>query len=480
LPTLETRVSDLLAVLRATGSRRPVLAGMFVSGAVHALLAAMRPTLPRALVWVEPAARMGWAPDYPWGLSDQERTLEREYLALWGTDAYAKAHHEEEEAIGNILAPEDLASVARTSRNACTPDVALRLDDMWHETDVRGVLDSVNVPALVLVHEKRKTTVEEAEYIASHMPSAEVRRMPGSAWSVEEMPAWVDQVREFIGMALPTADADTILATVLFTDIVGSTERQASLGDRAWKDLISRHHAVVRETLARHRDAEIDTAGDGFYATFDGPARAVRCALDIAERVRDLGLEIRAGIHTGECELIDNKVGGISVTIGKRISDLAGPSEVLVSQTVKDLVAGSGLAFVEAGTHELKGVPDRWRLYRAVAEKTLCRASGSRTTDLGANLLGAFRHVAASAPTRLPQCLQRSATGSAGPPTRRPLGGSLSWMLGATVREYCEIVEGEAWPGCATCERIADFSGGLGVTSRFEPRVVWPENPLRA
>jgi class 3 adenylate cyclase len=366
LPTLETRVTDLLAVLGATGSRRPVLLGLFASGAVHVMLAAMRPRLPRALIWMEPSARYGQAPDYQWGATEEDRELERAYIGLWGTDAYAKAHYEEQESVGNVMSPEDMPYVARQSRNACTPDVALRLSEWWYETDVRGVLGAVTLPTLLLVHDERTESAEEAEYIASLMPDAQVRRMPGAAWTHEEMGAWVDEIRGFIGIAEPVTGGGTVLATVLFSDIVGSTERQAALGDRAWKDLVSRHHSVVREALARHHGVEMDTAGDGFYATFDGPARAVRCALEMRERIRDLGMDIRIGIHTGECEVIDNKVGGISVSIGARVAGLAGPSEVLVSQTVKDLVAGSGLSLKDAGEHELKGVPDRWRLYRVV------------------------------------------------------------------------------------------------------------------
>ena len=165
----------------------------------------------------------------------------------------------------------------------------------------------------------------------------------------------------------PAPEVDRILATVLFTDIVASTERQAALGDRGWKELVERHHALVREQLVRFRGLEQDTAGDGFYARFDGPARAIRCAQEIVEAVRPLGIEVRAGLHAGECELVDGKCGGLSVSIGARVMALAGPSEVLVSQTVKDLTAGSGLTFEEAGEHELKGVPERWRVYRAVA-----------------------------------------------------------------------------------------------------------------
>jgi class 3 adenylate cyclase/pimeloyl-ACP methyl ester carboxylesterase len=367
LPNLETRVFDLLAVLRATGTRRPVLLGGLSSGAVHVLLAAMRPRLPRAIIWLEPAARYSEAPDYPWGVTEEDRDLEADYLSLWGTEDYAKAFVEEQAAIGNELPPEVRSFHAVQTRNACTPDVALRLNEIWDQTDVRGVLEAVNVPTLLLVHEERKDSIEEAEYVASRMPAAELRRMPGSAWTLEEQPAWAEQIREFVGVAPSSPETDTVLSTVLFTDIVGSTERQASLGDRDWKNLVSKHHGIVRETLGRYKGTEIDTAGDGFYATFDGPARAVHCALEIGERVRVLGIEIRAGVHTGECEVIDGKVGGIAVSIGKRISDLAGPSDVLASQTVKDLVAGSGLSFEDAGEHELKGVPSSWHIFRVVS-----------------------------------------------------------------------------------------------------------------
>ena len=176
----------------------------------------------------------------------------------------------------------------------------------------------------------------------------------------------VDEVEAFVTGVRPSGASRTMLATVMFTDIVGSTGIQASLGDQEWKKLVVQHHEVVREELGRHRGVEVDTAGDGFFATFDGPARAVRCALAIVDAVRPLGLEIRAGVHTGECELIDGKVGGIAVSIGSRVVSSSAPSEVLVSSTVKDLVAGSGLVFEDAGEHELKGVPDRWHLYRVV------------------------------------------------------------------------------------------------------------------
>ena len=180
----------------------------------------------------------------------------------------------------------------------------------------------------------------------------------------------LEAIQRFIGIEPRRASIDTVLSTVLFTDIVGSTDQQARMGDRSWKELIERHHTVVRDALAQWRGVENDTAGDGFYATFDGPARAIHCAIEIRERVRDLGLQVRAGVHTGECEMIDGKAGGIAVATGARISALAGPSQVLVSQTVKDLVAGSGLTFEPTGEHELKGVPDRWRLYVATSDPT--------------------------------------------------------------------------------------------------------------
>jgi len=257
--------------------------------------------------------------------------------------------------------------LAASARNTYTPDVAEAFDRILLETDVRGVLSAVQTPTLLLAHADKHSTVEETNYVASLMPFAAVRLMPGGTWTIDEVRSWVEEIRRFIGVEPPGATLDTILMTVLFTDIVGSTERQAALGDHAWKALVERHHGVVRECLVRWRGVEQDTSGDGFYATFDGPARAIRCALEVSERIRNLGIQIRAGIHTGECELINDKVGGIAVTVGARISAIASPSEILISQTVKDLVAGSGLMFEATGDHELKGVPDRWRLYRVVS-----------------------------------------------------------------------------------------------------------------
>jgi class 3 adenylate cyclase len=366
LPTLETRVSDLLAVLRATGSRRPALVGVTASGAVNALFAATHPKIPRALVWLEPSARYGWASDYPWGKTQEESDLEGAFFALWGTAAHEKAMLEAQEAEGNPFEGAAFALWAMQSRSACTPDVAARLADIWYDIDVRGVLSAVLAPTLLLVHEERKAAVEEAEYIASQMPAAELRRMPGLAWSAQDHPAWAEQIREFIGIERPHPSFETVLATVLFTDIVGSTERDAAIGDREWRKLREEHDRVIRAELSRYRGREIKTMGDGFLATFDGPARGVRCAQAIVAALQPLGIEIRAGLHTGEVAFEGDDVAGLGVAIGARVGALAGPSEVLVSSTVKDLVAGSGLDFEDRGDHQLKGIPDRWHLYRVL------------------------------------------------------------------------------------------------------------------
>lgn len=254
------------------------------------------------------------------------------------------------------------------------PDVIMELNRIWWETDVRAVLPTVQAPTLLLVTEGLGNTEQVADHVASLMPDARVEAFPaeeGKTWPSgrDEIQRYaqpkLELLQRFIGIEPRRARVDTVLSTVMFTDIVGSTEQQARLGDRGWKDLVERHHAAVRKALGDWRGAENDTAGDGFYATFDGPARAIHCAQEVRDTVRSLGIEIRAGVHTGECELIDGKAGGIAVTIGARIAALAHPSQVLVSQTVKDLVAGSGFTFEPAGEHDLKGVPDRWRLFSA-------------------------------------------------------------------------------------------------------------------
>jgi class 3 adenylate cyclase/pimeloyl-ACP methyl ester carboxylesterase len=367
VPNLETRVADLELVLDAVGSERPVLTGVFESGAPNALFAASRPERVHSMVWFEPSPRFSWAPDYPWGRKPEDLDAELDAIELWGTAAYGRAFLQDQFSHGNVFPDAWVAQMTRASRNACTPDVARALSKIWYDTDVRAILPSVQVPTLLVAKINDADDRDRMTYVTSLIPGAELHEMPGGAWTEEDMRLDAEEIRRFAGIERAPVELDTILSTVLFTDIVGSTEKQASLGDHAWKGLVERHHAVVRDALGRWRGVENDTAGDGFYATFDGPARAIRCAQEVGGRVRDLGIEIRAGVHTGECELIDDKVGGITVSIGARVAANAGPSEVLISQTVKDLVAGSGLTFEDAGEHELKGVPDRWHLYRVVA-----------------------------------------------------------------------------------------------------------------
>jgi class 3 adenylate cyclase len=351
-PNLETRMADCLAVLDAVGSQRPVLGGELEGGAVNVLLAATRPERVHSLFWWYPAPRSTQAPDYPWGGTDEDLDRRMRERAAWGT--------------GEFDEPDDPTPWGLFSRQSASPDVAVALELIWRQTDVRGTLPVVTSPTLLMAREQDRGALE---YLAELIPNASVRLFKGtgdSLPSIDEQPAVLRAIREFIGVEAPEPELDTVLATILFTDIVGSTERQAALGDWAWKELVGRHHAIVRDALERWRGVENDTAGDGFYATFDGPARAIRCALEVTLGVRALGIEVRAGVHTGECTMIDGKIGGIGVAIGSRVAGWAAASEVLVSQTVKDLVAGSGLTFEDAGEHELKGVPERWRLYRVV------------------------------------------------------------------------------------------------------------------
>lgn len=369
-PNLETQVADLVEVLDAAKSQRPVLVGGTDGGALHVLFAATHPDRVAGLVWNGPRGRTAWAPDYPWGLGPEDFERSQRDSAAWGTAAYADSiarwRAAERAGVPATAAEADTDpsrhdKYGKINRNTATPDVAreiLRID--W-ETDVRAVLPSVHAPAALVTGTNDK--VEEAEYVASLMPNATLHVLEGrSGVAIEKL---LTIVRSMAGVRSPAMGLDTVLSTVLFTDIVDSTRHQAALGDRSWKELVEAHHRIVRAALLRWRGVENDTAGDGFYATFDGPARAVRCALELVAAIQDLGVEIRAGVHIGECEVVDGKYAGISVTTGARIAALADRSQVLVSQTVKDLVAGSRLSFSDAGEHDLKGVPGTWRLYLA-------------------------------------------------------------------------------------------------------------------
>jgi class 3 adenylate cyclase/pimeloyl-ACP methyl ester carboxylesterase len=363
LPDLETRAADLLAVLDAAGQRRPTLLASADGGMVATLLAATHPDRVAGLVWFFAQARSVKTDGWPYGRDpDDVDRLAEEAEHAWGTEAFVRQMYAHAE-----IGDDTIRFLARLQRHACGPATAVRFIRLLHEYDVREILSTLRTPVLALGTKgyPNEWVVEQAQATTAMIPGAACKAMPASAsrlWA----PAVIEATFAFCGIERPPPELDSILSTVLFTDIVGSTQKQASLGDHEWKQLIERHHVVVREALGRWRGAEIDTAGDGFYASFDGPARAIRCALEVAERVRDLGIEIRAGVHTGECELINDKVGGIAVSIGVRVAAIAGVGEVLVSQTVKDLVAGSGLQFEDAGEHELRGVPGRWRLHRVV------------------------------------------------------------------------------------------------------------------
>jgi class 3 adenylate cyclase len=369
---LEYAIDDIRAVLDAVGSDRAVLFS-FEDGCIQAaLFAGSHPDRTQALVLFSAWARYRVAPDYPWGWNDEQIGEWDEHIRTeWGTEAFGRYN------LGTISPSKGVdrdfvAAWTWYSRLCASPDAILSIERALREVDVRAVLPSIQAPTLVMHREgNRSQPLDESRWIASQIPGAKLVVLPGAdqAPFLGDTEAVIAKVERFVAaLRAEEATFDRALATVLFTDIVGSTERAVEIGDRAWHELVERHHGVVRAILARYRGREVDTAGDGFFATFDGPARAIRCALAIVDAVRSLGLEIRTGLHVGEVQVGDGGgVRGVAVNIGSRIGALAGSSEVLVSQTVKDLVAGSGIAFEDAGEHELKGIPDRWRVYRVSA-----------------------------------------------------------------------------------------------------------------
>ena len=367
---LETRMDDVRAVMDAAGSKRAAVMGVSEGGPMTVLFAATYPERTAATILYGTGASYLRSDDYPWASTREEhlRHIE-ERERRWGTPEYMDYLLER---FAPSMARDESARRwwARYVRTSASPRAAAQLSRMNMEIDVRHVLPTIRVPTMVL-HFKDDQIFElaEARYMAERIPGAELVVLPGRdhAWFVDPEPITREVERFLRGIRergeWDLAETDRMLATVLFTDIVGSTEKAATMGDRAWRDVLTRHHALVRRHLVRFRGREIDTAGDGFFASFDGPARAIRCALAITQGVRDLGLEVRAGLHTGECELVDGKVGGIAVHIGARVAAEAQPGEILVSNTVKDLVAGSGIPFRDRGSTALKGVPGEWRLY---------------------------------------------------------------------------------------------------------------------
>jgi pimeloyl-ACP methyl ester carboxylesterase/class 3 adenylate cyclase len=358
---LEDRMDDVRAVMDAAGSECAALLGLSEGGAMSVLFAATYPERTRALIlcgtfatgtldpddnpggqrWVDEFHRVRAAAEH-WG---EGRTLE----------IFAPSADGERDRIGRGI----------YERSAASPQMTRTLLDMVVETDVRDLLPSIRVPTLILHREEEFVPVESARYLAEHIPGARLVVLPGA----DHIPfygdadGYAEEIEEFLTGARHAPPPDRILTTVMFTDIVGSTERAAAAGDARWRELVARHDELVRTELERHRGREVKTLGDGFLVTFDGPARGIRCARAIADNVRALDINVRAGLHTGECELVGDDIGGMAVNIGARISALAGADEVLVSSTVKDLVVGSGISFADRGTQELKGVPGEWSLF---------------------------------------------------------------------------------------------------------------------
>jgi pimeloyl-ACP methyl ester carboxylesterase len=367
LPTLETRMDDMRAVLDVVGAQRAAVLGHSEGGAMCALFAATYPERTQALVMVGSSARTRWAPDYPIGATDDEiEDLGRLVLEHWGADAVRTLLQQ--------LAPsaaddEELVQAhTRAALRAASPAAAAALTRMSAMIDIRQLLPAIRVPTMVL-YRADEVLAEASRYLGEHIPDARVVELPGAdhmPW-IGDQAAVLDEIEEFLTGVRPHPALDRVLATVLFTDIVGSTELVADLGDRRWRDVLEQHNAVVRRELDRFRGRELNTAGDGFLATFDGPARAVACAVSIRDAAKVLGLQIRFGLHTGELELAGSDIRGIAVHTGARVAAKAGPGEVLASSTVRDLVAGSGLEFEDRGSHELKGVPGEWHLYAVSA-----------------------------------------------------------------------------------------------------------------
>ena len=362
-PALDTMMDDVRAVMDAAGSDRAVEIGVTVSCALMALFAATFPERSLGLVLIHALARTAWAPDYPWGESAEYHRDETDRIAAgWGTGQFERWF------LADVDDPraDDPAYVAATAsyfRHAMSPGMAVLQNRVWFQTDYRHVLPAIHVPTLVV---DRRADPAVSRHLAGLIPGAEMVHLPdeprlpwipGSDRSAAEIERFVAAIRE------EETDLERVLATVLFTDVVGSTARASEMGESRWTELLGEHNRIIRAHLARYRGREIKTMGDGFLATFDGPARGIRCARSIVGAVRRMGIDIRAGLHTGELTLKGDDVEGIAVAIGARIMSLAAPGEVLVSGTVKDLVAGSGLSFEDRGEHPLKGVQGAWRLF---------------------------------------------------------------------------------------------------------------------
>lgn len=356
---LEEQIDDVRAVIDAAASEQPALISIAEGCALAVLFAASHPNLVRALVLITPTPRVVRGPGYEWAQSVEERAaMVRAVVEHWGSSS-------PDQPWGAFAGQDDERRrlLARHRRLSMTPDAAAASLAMVGELDVREALASVQCPTLVL-RRADDTFVDErhSRHAADHIPNARYVEIPSHGSAADEIEQFLTGVRRAVV-------SDRVLATVLFTDIVGSTERAAELGDGGWRRLVERHDALVREEVERHRGRFVKSLGDGMLATFDGPSRAISAAIAIRDGIRELDLELRAGLHTGECELLaGDDIGGLAVHIGARISSLAAPGEVLVSSTVRDLIVGSGQALTDRGEHELKGVPGRWRILAVEAD----------------------------------------------------------------------------------------------------------------
>jgi class 3 adenylate cyclase len=366
MATLEERTDDIRAVMDAVGLQRAHIFGVSEGGSMASMFAAMYPERTQSLVIWGAQAKWINTPDHPWGQTEAEYDeMIHGIQDDWPTVHYVVGPGA---GLGPNADPVMVENVLRYMRAAASPSAVRAYEEMNALIDTRPILPTIKAPTLVMNRTGDPCAIiGAARDMAARIPGAAFKEYPGDSHSamLDDMDVILSDIQEFITGERPAESADRVLATVMFVDIAGSTERAVALGDAAWRGLLNSYYAIVRKALARHRGKEANTAGDGMLATFDGPARAVRCALEIAQGVKQLGIDVRAGVHIGECELMGDNIGGLAVHIGARIMAEAAPGEVLASSTVKDLVAGSGLNFSDRGEHALKGVPGEWRLYAA-------------------------------------------------------------------------------------------------------------------
>jgi class 3 adenylate cyclase len=363
IPTLEERMDDVRAVMDAVGSERAALFGASEGGAMSILFAATYPGRASALILYGSIARGLWAEDYPAGQKPSQRS--EEWLENWRKEWGGPINIE-------MWAPSMVHDKrfrewwAKYLRLSASPSAVINLFRMNRAVDVRAILPTIRIPSLILHRTgDRAVDIAHGRYLAGHIPGAKLVELEGDDhhWWVGDSESIVDEIQEFLTGDRPVAEPDRVLATVLFTDIVDSTKRAAEMGDRRWRDLLDSHNTVLQKEIGRFRGHAVKSTGDGYLATFDGPARAIRCAFDVGNAARGMGIELRAGLHTGEIELMGNDIGGIAVHIAARVLAQSEANEVWVSGTVRDLVAGSNFKFIDRGTHSFKGIPQEWRLY---------------------------------------------------------------------------------------------------------------------